>query len=292
MPLPNLIYIGPDKAGSTWLFQLLSHHKDAFVTPAKDLYFFDRYFDKGLEWYSRQFETDQDHQVIAEVSHDYLYSVRAAERMSGVLAGDARLMVCLREPVERAFSAYLYMVKCGQFNGTFEQAIERFPGLVDRGMYGKHLSKYLDYFPRERLIWTSFGQLRQDPQQFANQVFSRIGLSSIRLSEQLTARSLPAGQSRCVALTRLVRLIAKLVRDAGMPQLVGHVKTSRLVQAILFSSFTAANRPRMAASSRERLRDLFAPDARLLDRVIGTDLSQQWGYEQVDQVTPPQLIAV
>ena len=46
--LPNLVYIGPDKAGSTWLFHLLTHHEDVFVTPAKDLYFFDRFFDNGL----------------------------------------------------------------------------------------------------------------------------------------------------------------------------------------------------------------------------------------------------
>ena len=52
--LPNLVYIGPDKAGSTWLFGLLNRHPDVFMTPAKDLYFFDRYYDKGIEWYAKQ----------------------------------------------------------------------------------------------------------------------------------------------------------------------------------------------------------------------------------------------
>ena len=66
--LPNLIYIGPDKAASTWFFQLFRAHPDIFVTPAKDLYFFDRYFEKGMDWYLQQFEGGEGHQIVAEIS--------------------------------------------------------------------------------------------------------------------------------------------------------------------------------------------------------------------------------
>ena len=114
--LPNLIYIGPDKAASTWFFQLFRAHPEIFVTPAKDVYFFDRYFDKGLDWYAQQFEGGEGHQVVAEISHDYLISPIAAERIRETLP-NTKLMVCLREPCDRAFSCYLHMVKSGQFSG-------------------------------------------------------------------------------------------------------------------------------------------------------------------------------
>ena len=45
--LPNFIYIGPDKAGSSWLHEMLIGHPEVYLTPAKDLYFFDRYYDRG-----------------------------------------------------------------------------------------------------------------------------------------------------------------------------------------------------------------------------------------------------
>ena len=45
--LPNIVYIGPDKAGSSWLHTMLDHHRQVYVTEAKDLYFFDRFYDGG-----------------------------------------------------------------------------------------------------------------------------------------------------------------------------------------------------------------------------------------------------
>ena len=48
MVKPNFIYIGPDKAGSSWLHEVLISHDGIFMPPAKDLYFFDRYYDRGL----------------------------------------------------------------------------------------------------------------------------------------------------------------------------------------------------------------------------------------------------
>ena len=47
--LPNFLYVGPDKAGSSWLHETLIKHPDVYLTPAKDLYFFDRYYDRGLD---------------------------------------------------------------------------------------------------------------------------------------------------------------------------------------------------------------------------------------------------
>ena len=54
--LPNFIYIGPDKAGSSWLHEVLIRHEQVFMPDAKDLYFFDRYYDRGVSWYATQFK--------------------------------------------------------------------------------------------------------------------------------------------------------------------------------------------------------------------------------------------
>lgn len=53
--LPNFLYIGPDKAGSSWLHEVLIQHPEVFLSEAKDLYFFDRYYDRGMAWYASQF---------------------------------------------------------------------------------------------------------------------------------------------------------------------------------------------------------------------------------------------
>lgn len=82
MPTPNFIYIGPDKAGSSWLHEVLLTHHQVFMPPAKDLYFFDRYYDRGLGWYLGQFAgATSDQSVVGEVCQDYLFSSQAPLRI-------------------------------------------------------------------------------------------------------------------------------------------------------------------------------------------------------------------
>src|SRR4028119_313721 len=117
--LPNFLYIGPDKAGSSWLHERLSLHPDIFLSPAKDLYYFDRYFERGPEWYAQFFRHATDEAIVGEVCQDYLFHPAAPERIASQLV-EPRLMVTLRDPVERAFSSYLYARKHGLGAGTFK----------------------------------------------------------------------------------------------------------------------------------------------------------------------------
>lgn len=275
--LPNVVYIGPDKAGSTWLFHLLSYHDQAYVTPAKDLYFFDRFYHKGLDWYARQFEGGAPYRIVAEVSHDYLYGRRAAERLQALLP-QAKLMVCLREPCERTFSAYLHLVKGGRFSGTFEAALDRHPGLIERSRYGKYVSMYLDHFPRDQIIWAAFDDLQHDSQTFADRLLAQLDLPPIRLPPTLRQNVLPAGRSRSVPLTRAVTRMADMVRGAGMPKLVGRVKASPLVRRLLYAPYREAERPQPTPQTTARLRDGFARDIATLDEVLGTAFGRRWSY--------------
>jgi hypothetical protein len=275
--LPNVIYIGPDKAGSTWLFQLLSCHTDAFVTPAKDLYFFDRYYDKGIDWYAQQFDGGAGYRVVGEISHDYLYHRAAARRLRSVLP-EVKLLVCLREPCARTFSAYLHLVKGGYFSGTFEAALEAHPGLVERSCYGKYISMYLDHFPREQLRCVVFDDLQHDAQHFASSVFQAVGLAPMQLPARLQQHVLPAGRSRSVLLTRTVKWAADLTRAGGMPKLIGRVKTSGLVQRLLYRPYNERKRPTPTPQTVTRLREMFLPDIAKLDEKLGTTFGRLWSY--------------
>ena len=95
--LPNFLYIGPDKAGSSWLHETLIRHPQVYLSPAKDLYFFDRYFDRGVAWYADQFRAARDEPVVGEICQDYLFHPLAAERIASVLT-QPRFMVSLRDP--------------------------------------------------------------------------------------------------------------------------------------------------------------------------------------------------
>ena len=55
MTAPTFLHLGPGKAGSTWVHETLLTHPEVYLTPAKDLYFFSRYYDRGRQWYVNQF---------------------------------------------------------------------------------------------------------------------------------------------------------------------------------------------------------------------------------------------
>lgn len=63
----DFVFIGSDKAGSTWLFNFLKSHNEVFVPAAKDLYYFDKYYQLGERWYQRQFRLALKGQKIGEV---------------------------------------------------------------------------------------------------------------------------------------------------------------------------------------------------------------------------------
>ena len=73
MTAPTFLHLGPGKAGSTWVHETLLTHPEVYLTPAKDLYFFSRYYDRGRQWYVDQFADAPAHcGVVGEVCPDYL----------------------------------------------------------------------------------------------------------------------------------------------------------------------------------------------------------------------------
>lgn len=276
--LPNFLYLGPDKAGSSWLHEVLLVHPEIHLTPAKDLYFFDRYFDRGVDWYAGKFDPVTGQHVVGEICQDYLADPRAPQRIRDVLGPDVRMMVTLRDPVDRAFSSWLYMLKHGETPGPFREALTNRPELVTHSSYGAALQRYLELFDRDRLHIAMFDDLTADPQRFIDDVLRFLGVAPMTLSAQLQEARLPASKARSVTMARLVRRGADLVRLADGADLVGRVKRSPLTHRLLYQPF-GDDKPVLDAADRAHLRTLLAPDVALLEELSGLDVRTRWGWD-------------
>jgi hypothetical protein len=274
---PNFIYIGPDKAGSSWLHEVLGRHPQVFLTPAKGLYFFDRYPERGLEWYVGQFDAAlPSHLVRGEVCQDYLAHPDAAERMARSLP-EVKLMVTLRDPAERAFSSYLHMIRSGWSTGTFLEAIDSYPELVEHGRYATQLERFTSRFGRDAVHVAVFDDLEADPQAFLDATTTWLGIERMRLDEAMREPRLPAGTARSVALSRVVSRGAHLLRERDHGALVGRVKRLALVQRALYTPL-ADDRPRMTPREREAVVNALTDEVRTLDEVYHLDLARRWGW--------------
>ncbi|MGH7540174.1 MAG: sulfotransferase [Gemmatimonadota bacterium] len=268
---PDFLFIGPDKTGSTWLYEVLRRHLRCYVPEVKDLYYFDRYYDRGPDWYLSHFAAaPADARAVGELSHDYLFSPAAARRIARDLPG-VRLLTCLRDPVERTFSHYLYLVRSGLVREPFEEALRRRPELIEHSLYARHLRPYLARFPRGRIKILWFERLRDDPEAFAREACDFLGLD-VREALPLPSRVLPAARPRVHALARLAKWGANACRDLGFARAVGLVKRSPLAQRALYVPYRGAARPSPAAAWRDRLRERFREDVEDLGRLLDIDL--------------------
>jgi hypothetical protein len=274
--MPDFAYIGTSKAGSTWLFNALAHHPDVHLASSKGLYYFDQHFDQGRQWYLDQFAGAGEASAVGEISHSYLSSPEAAARIAE-FNPRMRLLVCLREPVDRAFSDYLDLVKNGQFDGSFTTALDRFPRLLDRGRYATHLQRYLDRFPAEQLLVSLFDDLRQDPQGYADEVFDFLGVRRLELAPADLKSRMPAGTPRSTAVASGAKVASRLVKRAGLARLRSRAKRSLLLRRALYRSYRD-DRPTIDPIVAAELREGFLGEVLRLDAMLGRPVAQRWGY--------------
>lgn len=275
--LPNFLYVGPDKAGSSWLHETLIKHPDVYLTPAKDLYFFDRYYDRGVEWYAAQFRDARGQEVVGEVCQDYLFHPEAANRIRATLGPAVKVMVSLRDPVERAWSSYLYARKHGMWPDTFAEALQTRPELLDHGRYGTGLARFLEHYPREMVHVAMFDDLSRDPQGFLDAVTDFLGVDPMPLTDKDLEARLPAAKARSVALAHAARRTADWVRAHDGARLVGRVKRSPLVQRALYQTIDRQSM-RPAEDDVLTVRQALDAEIRCLEDRLGLRLREAWGW--------------
>ena len=276
--LPNFLYIGTSKAGSTWIYKFLAAHAEVYVAPGKGTYYFDQHFERGVDWYCEQFQRAEDKTAVGEISHSYLSSPEAAERIAELLPS-AKLIVCLREPVERAFSAYLDSVKNGRFDDTCEAALDANPSLLQRGAYAQHIERYLSLFPREQLHVAVFDDLKSEPQHFADQLCDFLAVERRPLHASDRQKMMPAAKPRSKFVTHMVKQVARSADKIGMRGLRGRIKRSRVVRNLLYRPFRNDEMPRISAATREKCRDHFRPEIQQVDDLLGLGLQEKWDYK-------------
>lgn len=277
MKTPNFFYIGPDKAGSTWIFRALRSHPDIFVTSAKDLYYFDQYYERGLDWYTDYFKRAENEVIVADISHDYLYSIEAMSRIKHTLP-NARFMVCLREPVDRAFSAYLNLKRVGLIHCDFETAVKEKPELISNGFYGKHLEPWLEAFGKERIYIGIFDSLQENSELFANHLFSFLGVDTYKLPPEVHGKALAAAKARVPLITFSAKRVAMIARKLGFAEIVGKIKGNDAIYKTLFKTY-GGDKPTPDKVLVERLKSLFRDDIYLLDKLVDGDFAKRWNYD-------------
>ena len=164
----HFLGIGAQKAGTTWLYFNLVKHPGVFLTAEKELHFWDRHRDRGLDWYRAQFAAAPADRKAGEITP--AYAILPPEMIAEVRREfpDVRLVYLMRNPIERAWSSALMALPRAEM--TIEEAsdtwfIDHFnaAGSLKRGDYEACLRAWRAAYPEEQIHVELFDDILADP---------------------------------------------------------------------------------------------------------------------------------
>jgi hypothetical protein len=261
---PDFIVIGAMRSGTTSLYSYITEHPKVMPASKKEIRYFDRNYEQGRQWYRAFFPPAKAFPgvITGEASPSYLLHPLAPRRIRAEYPG-VKLIVALRDPVDRAYSHYQLSKRMGKEDLPFEQALdreaERLDGTLERftsdehhksaaywnqsyvtrGMYADQLRRWLDVFPREQFLVIGSEGLFADPPGVMREVYAWLGVEAHILAEYKKVNMAPH-----------------------------------------------ASYAPMATETRQRLADLFRPHNQALYALLGID----FGWDAAGPSIPPHIV--
>jgi hypothetical protein len=272
--LPTFIGIGVPRGGTTWLHTVLAGHPEVYM-PArrKEVRFFDRHFEKGLDWYGSFFcppEERNGYRAVGEISPQYLYCDVCPERIARSLP-DVKLLVMLRHPVDRAYSQYGFAVQRRNYRGSFEEYLAARPSALEKGFYSGYIRNYLRFFERAQLLPLVFEDVFADLDAACGGVARFLdvvvaGFDAETAGKKVNASTVPSfGGAAGIAVTIGRRLrkwnletVVDLGRRAGVQRVIARGKAL----------------PALDEGTKRQLSDRYAEEFDELERCLQVDLSR------------------
>ena len=203
---PDFIIIGFRKCATTSLYHYIIEHPQILPASIKEIMFFnnEQLYGMGIDWYRANFPAipQNCNYVTGEASTLYIQYSKVAQRLKASFP-NTKLIVILRNPVDRAISSYYFDKKLGNKLPSLQKAInaqikaiqemqdirQSMDGdvsLVSIGLYVYFLEKWMNLFPRHQFLILKAEDLAKNTQETCNQVFSFLGLPNYRVTN--TAR--------------------------------------------------------------------------------------------------------
>ncbi|KAK2820286.1 hypothetical protein Q5P01_023245 [Channa striata] len=184
--LPNAIIVGVKKGGTRAVLEFIRIHPDVRAA-GTETHFFDRNYDRGLEWYRGLMPRTLESQITMEKTPSYFVTKETPRRISA-MSRDTKLIVVVRDPVTRAISDYTQTLSKTPELPSFQELAFRNQtlGIVDTswnairiGLYALHLENWLHYFPLAQIHFVSGERLITDPAGELARVQDFLGLKRI-----------------------------------------------------------------------------------------------------------------
>lgn len=293
--LPNFVIIGAQKSASTYLQACLGDHPDVFL-PLEEIPFFESpdYEHSNVSDLGRIFEKRSE-KCLGIKRPNYIGRPEVPQRIESCLP-HAKLIAVLRNPIDRAISAYYHNINYGFIppidveNGlrriinepSFLEKYKRAHEVIEFGYYYKYLSQYEYFIKNGRLLAFLYEDILSNPLESIQKAYKFLGVPHDFIPKSLSSRP----QQVLYNLTRLklISIRNRFIYDYNLERTRLFVKkrnfvgkaVARIITMIdmkILSRFLSNDRPKVSSELRQILYEIYASDINALEGLIGRDLT-------------------
>jgi hypothetical protein len=284
MNWPNFYAVGPPRSGTTSLYAYLRNHPEVFLPKVKEVNYFSTRTDMSFEHYQHLYRKAKGYRAIGDISPHYLWDENAPRRIRAA-SPEAKIIFTLRDPVARAHSHFLLLRRTGlDSEPSFERALRRLDKTndtlrefsreyVELGLYCGHVKRYLDVFGPDQVLVLLLDDLTRDPQSFFAGLANYLGIDPAPLEKETLAE--PRNAFRTPRFSKLYQTARK---DTAMKRLVMQTLPRRvqhwLRESPMLYAYDAERRPQLDDVSRRLLQDIYDPEIRSLEQLLGRNLPE------------------
>jgi hypothetical protein len=288
---PNFFIVGAAKAGTTSLYYYLNEIPGVYMSKVKEPYYFSPHYVQRYpgetvtdkEEYLRLFENTSSYIAVGEASPSYLWDPDSPKLIHQAVP-TARIIILLRDPIERAYSHYLMDVKFGARDKKLsfyqdlmctyksqEKAFEKLRLYVEFGMYYEQVKRYFDEFGRQQVKVIIYEEFIQHPEQTVNDVLAFLGVNYTvtAIRKQHNPYSVARSPFSVWVFSFFRWLRARGIKTSKLTTLLPFSLTWSLEEKLLFKR---AQKPKMEPKASQFLQEIYRDNVLRLESLLGRSL--------------------
>lgn len=257
--------VGPQRTGTTWLYEMLKQHENLHLPEGvKETMFFDRRYERGIDWYASYFKNSQEDQKCGEIAPTYFDEPSVPERLHEVNP-DCDIIISLRHPAERAFSLYLHHLRKGRVPKSFWKAVREKPRIVSAGHYETHIPRWQSIFGEEQICFVFLDDIKSAPDAVLSRVFQHLEVAPLDQPEQVNESVNAASMPHSLLFARAASFLTTMLHTYGLHRVVELGKWLGLKK--LAYSGAEEDMPVLENRAREQLIKEYEEDTRYVESV-------------------------
>ncbi len=211
--LPNLIFIGTFRSGTSWIYNILVHHPDIFIPKEKELMFFSHHYNRGIKWYESFYMDYRDQKYACDISPSYLSFDFVPERINKHIP-NTKLIATLRNPVEQIWSLYKLWLIRNYTSLDLLNVLQTEDEFLNNVLYFKHLTRYQKYFPKDNMLILFYDDLKNDPLAYLDTIYAFLEINPL-YPKAATSSQNATRSPRFLILDQLIAKAGDYLRKKG-----------------------------------------------------------------------------